>query len=183
MMFKHIKRFMYWLRDNADANRTFCSMLFALGIVTFAAYCFKSCDAISPDKTVIEYRTDTVTTVKHDTLYIEKPVYKERYVTRHDTLYVNDTVYVEIPIETKVYTDSLYKAQVTGYNATLDYVEVYRNTEYKTVTLETTKTITQYRNRHWGIGVNVGYGAALYDGTVKLAPYIGLGVQYSIFSW
>jgi hypothetical protein len=36
---------------------------------------------------------------------------------------------------------------------------------------------------HWGIGVQAGYGATLSNNTVKLAPYIGVGISYNIITW
>lgn len=68
-------------------------------------------------------KRDTVTLV--DTLYIEKPVYKTKYITKVDTVYVNDTIPIALPVETKVYEDSTYTAQVSGIRADLDWIKVY----------------------------------------------------------
>lgn len=124
------------------------------------------------------------TTVVHDTIRIDKPV--PRYVRTTDTIRVKvpvtevlrDTVYVSLPREVKVYEDSAYRAQVSGYEPRLDWVEVYP----KTTTI--TETITERaRRKPWGIGVNVGYGAALNDGRVVLSPYVGVGISYDIITF
>ena len=68
-------------------------------------------------------KRDTITLV--DTLYIEKPVYKTKYNTKVDTVYVNDTIPIALPVETKIYEDSTYTAQVSGIRADLDWIKVY----------------------------------------------------------
>ena len=87
-------------------------------------------------------------------------------------------MYVSLPRETKVYEDSTYKAQISGYEPRLDYIEVYP----RTITI--TETVTERtRRRPWGIGVNVGYGATLHDRQVMLSPYIGVGVSYNFLTF
>lgn len=68
-------------------------------------------------------KKDTVTLV--DTIFIEKPVYKTKYITKVDTVYVNDTIPIALPVETKIYEDSTYTAQVSGIRADLDWIKVY----------------------------------------------------------
>lgn len=79
----------------------------------------------------VEVKPDTV--FVHDTYFIEKPVFKERKVV--DTLYVpvpardtvfrNDTTYVRLPRESKTYGDSRYTAVVSGYDPSLDRLDIY----------------------------------------------------------
>ena len=71
----------------------------------------------------IKIERDTITL--RDTVYIEKPVYKTKYITKVDTVYVNDTIPIALPVETKVYEDSTYTAQVSGIRADLDWIKVY----------------------------------------------------------
>lgn len=76
----------------------------------------------------------------------------------------NDSVEVELPIEQKVYSDSLYKAWVSGFDARLDSIYIYQPTRY--ITIKTTEQQSQ-----WSWGVQAGIGI-----TPKgLQPYIGLG--------
>ncbi len=125
------------------------------------------------------------TLVVHDTIHIEKPVTKlvktvdTVMVFATDTVRISDTLYIRIPMETKVYADSTYKAQVTGYRASLDWVEVYPQTVV--ITEQITKQVK--KKTHWGIGISAGYGATLNNKQVVLSPYIGVGVSYNIFSW
>lgn len=123
------------------------------------------------------------TLILHDTIRIEKPV--ARYVVTRDTLKIpvvvkeRDTIFVRLPWEEKTYTDSCYTAVVSGYEPSLERIEVYpRNT-----TITETRTIEVPVRKHWGVGVQVGGGAVLYDGKVVLAPYVGIGLSYNIFSF
>lgn len=79
----------------------------------------------------------------------------------------NDSVEVELPIEQKVYSDSLYKAWVSGFDARLDSIHIYQPTRY--ITIKTTEQQSQ-----WSWGVQAGLGI-----TPKgLQPYIGLGTTF-----
>ena len=117
-----------------------------------------------------------------DTLLVEKPVPVEVRVT--DTMLVaavdtvqvrvRDTVRVkvQVPRETKVYGDSTYRAQVSGFRPSLDWIEVYPQTVY------VTKNVITKDVRRWGLGVQAGYGAYAAGGQVRLAPYLGVGISY-----
>ena len=79
----------------------------------------------------------------------------------------NDSVEVELPIEQKVYSDSLYKAWVSGFDARLDSIHIYQATRY--ITIKTTEQQSQ-----WSWGVQAGLGI-----TPKgVQPYIGLGTTF-----
>ncbi len=153
-----------------------------LGIICYDICCERH---FKEDETIIKIKRDTV--IFHDTIRIEKPTY-HKVITRDtillavaDTIRVNDTTYVHLPVESKVYSDSLYTAQISGYKAELDWIEVYPVT--KTVTVNNTLTNTVYRKARWGIGIQAGYGATLYNGKVQLSPYIGVGVSCNFIRW
>lgn len=136
-----------------------------------------------PDTEVVTVR-DTV--VVYDTVRFEKPVPRivrtvdTLLVSVADTVVVRDTVFVRIPMDTKIYVDSLYRLQVSGYQPQLDWIEVYP----QTLTVREVQTITVSPDRkRWGIGIQVGYGAAVADRKVVLSPYVGLGVSYHFIRW
>lgn len=121
--------------------------------------------------------TDTVTLV--DTIHdsIPYPVYETLvqaipepfpvYITLDgDT--VKEPVYVPVPITSKEYKTNDYRLFISGYKPNLDYIEVYRKTEY------ITKTISP---RRWGIGAIAGYGIGKHG----LSPYVGIGGFYRIW--
>ncbi|MDR1121211.1 MAG: hypothetical protein LBM08_09870 [Dysgonamonadaceae bacterium] len=86
-----------------------------------------------------------------------------------------DSIEVVVPISTKVYEDSLYRAVISGYNASLDTIQIYRQTVYIDRWHEGEKT----RSKRWSIGVQVGYGT---DFRV-LRPYIGVGISYKLWEF
>ena len=91
-----------------------------------------------------------------------------------DSLITNvDSLEVIIPIERKVYQDSNYRAVVSGYDVSLDTIEVYSRHEITTIR----HTVT--RNRRWGIGVTVGYGYT----SKGFQPYAGIGITCNLFSF
>lgn len=134
--------------------------------------------AREPEKIV---RTDTLRI--RDTVLVDRPVPVEVRLTDTmlvavtDTISISDTVYLQLPRETRVYGDSTYRAQVSGYRPALDWIEVYPQTVYLTKVVKTNDV------KRWGIGVQAGYGAYFRDGHMRLAPYIGVGISYNIIRW
>lgn len=135
-------------------------------------------------RTPIE-RIERDTLVVHDTLVFEKPVVRDCTVVRHDTVRLAvvrepieqidtflDSVAVEIPIVQKKYEDSMYTAWVSGYNPSLDSLRIYPPTYYITETV-------YKKQRRWGVGAmaGVGFGAR----SLKVEPYIGVGIYYRIW--
>lgn len=143
-------------------------------------------------------RRDTVTVI--DTVVHRVPVAKDstvvRYVTRtvpvatqsfraRDTALVkndreempplyasasSDSATVMLPVTQKVYSDTDYRAWVSGYEPRLDSIKVFP----RTVTVRETKYKPPSR---FSIGLQGGYGF-----TPKgLQPYIGVGVNVRIF--
>ena len=120
------------------------------------------------------------TLVIRDTVRLETPkpiketIIRVDTLTLPDTLRLSDTVYVELPIASKVYEDSLYRAWVSGYRARLDSIEVYPVHTIETV------YVPQVKRTRWGIGLQAGFGTDLRGGWV---PYVGVGVSYNLWGW
>lgn len=140
---------------------------------------------INEVRTEIREVHDTIVKTHTDSFFIQAPiVYKVKEI-RSDTAQVwspqiHDTVQVELPYIQKEYRDSTYEAYVSGYkDVNLDSIRVFQHNKI----IEINNQITQYKykNKHWHIGPSVGVG---YDFTNnRVAPYLGVSVQYSIFSW
>ena len=112
----------------------------------------------------------------HDTIVKYVRVKMPIYHFRDSTKKVEDSADVSVPITQTVYSDSTYKAWVSGHLARLDSIEVYRKNTIITRTIE--KTITK-PPRRWGVGISVGVG---YGATSKqIEPYIGIGATYIVF--
>ena len=122
----------------------------------------------------------------YDTIIVEKPVIKKVEIIDTlrlpvpitDTLMLHDTVLVHLPIEQRQYSDPRYTAWVSGYRPQLDSILIYQRTEYITKEI---KTVT--KPKRWGLGLQAGYGVLLHNGQVFPAPYIGVGLSYSIINW
>ena len=106
-----------------------------------------------------------------DTILVHVPVYQR------DTIVIRDSVDALLPIEQKEYGDNYYHAWVSGYRPSLDSIRVYHPVGIRTIE----RTVT--RQTRWGIGIQAGYGAHIGESGVQLAPYVGIGVTYNLFSW
>lgn len=132
----------------------------------------------------VEVQVDTC--IIRDTVFVEKPILQKLAVTdtlrlpvlTRDTLMLHDTVLVHLPIEQRQYGDPRYTAWVSGYRPQLDSIHIYQRTEYITKEI---KMVT--KPKRWGIGLQAGYGVSLHNGQVFPAPYIGVGLSYSIINW
>ena len=122
--------------------------------------------------------------VVRDTIFSEKPVYINKQIVRTDTVQLYDikqnSVKVELPYISKEFKDSLYEAWVSGYqDVNLDSIRVFK--EKQILEINNTNYITKYKNRPFSVGIQAGYG---YDFMNKCTlPYIGIGVQYNLFSF
>lgn len=125
---------------------------------------------------IIEQR-DTTIVVRLDTVVHTKVEYRDRVQVRVDTLRVviaGDSVAIGVPIDRHTFTDDTsYRAEVLGYNVSLDKMEIFRRTIDREVVIK--QTITPPPKR-WGLGIQVGYGITL-DGRPQ--PYIGIGLSYN----
>lgn len=128
-----------------------------------------------PEKEVV-VQTDTL--VIRDTIHHDRPVYISQkvvdtlYIPLTDTIHRHDTTFVVLPRTQREYSDSTYRAWVSGYDPRLDSISVYRQTVYVT-------KIQTLPPKRWHLGVSAGYGL----GTSGLTPYVGVGITYSLLSF
>lgn len=141
--------------------------------------------AMFPD---ITERTDTITV--RDSLPYYYPVPRDsaviRYVDVPVTVTVNDTnvititANVNVPVERKVYEeDSTYYAVVTGpavgdLHPSLDTLKVYR----ETVTIETTKKVTEYKPYKWSVSPFVSQEVGLGHYSAKVGIQGDFGFKH-----
>lgn len=102
---------------------------------------------------------------------VARTIVKTLPVVRTDTLVRVDSVEVVVPIVSKCYEGENYRAWVSGYEPSLDSIDVFKRTEVVTNTVYAPK-------KRFGLGVQVGVG---FNG--KITPYIGIGVQYNLISF
>ena len=133
-----------------------------------------------------EMKVKVDTLFVYDTIFVEKPVIKKVEIIDTlllpvpitNTLMLHDTILVYLPIEQRQYSDPRYTAWVSGYRPQLDSIHIYKQREY--ITKEVKVAI---KHKRWGIGLQAGYGVSLHNGQLFPAPYIGVGLSYSIVSW
>ena len=142
-------------------------------------------------ETILEERERIDTLVIRDTITHHVPQYVYKHTS--DTIRVpvpvpgpqpepeRDTIYVNLPRETKVYEDARYRAEVSGYQPSLDRIDIYTQTQV--VTKDVTQVVKQ--KTRWGLGISAGYGVTINttDQTFRPAPYIGVGIHYNLISW
>ena len=165
--------------------RKFIGFCFCILIALMTYDFYLTHKLIKQTKTEIVEIHDTLVKTHTDSFFIQSPiVYKVKKI-RADTAQVwspqiHDTVYGELPYIQKEYRDSTYEAYVSGYkDVNLDSIRVFQHN--KIVQINNNIERIKYKNKHWHIGPSVGVG---YDFTNnRVAPYLGVSVQYSIFSW
>lgn len=81
---------------------------------------------------------------------------------------VREPIFVPVPITQKEYLTDNYRAWVSGYNPSLDSIDVFQKMIYIT---------EKAKARRWGIGVTAGYGIGKHG----LSPYVGVGGFYRIW--
>lgn len=81
---------------------------------------------------------------------------------------VREPIFVPVPITQKEYLTDNYRAWVSGYNPSLDSIDLFQKTMYIT---------EKVKPRRWGIGVTAGYGIGKHG----LSPYVGIGGFYRIW--
>lgn len=114
----------------------------------------------------------------YDTITIRRPYAVTKNIIRYvpATLPVADTAQADsatviVPVESRTYADSSFSAWLSGYNATLDSIRIYPRTI----------TVTRYKQPRICVGVSAGIGLPI-QGTVRVTPYLGIGVSYILWS-
>ena len=147
--------------------------------------CTHSCKP-TKDGTSIEHKADTVRI--RDTIRVPHPVPVTSRIVDSipvpvpvtDTLWLHDTLYVSLPREQRTYTDCTYTAWISGYRPQLDSIQIYP----QTTTITNTTTITHKPKKPlFSIGIQAGYGVNIIDNQVRPAPYVGVGLSYSLISF
>lgn len=165
--------------------RKFIGFCFCILIALMTYDFYLTHKLIKQTKTEIREVHDTIVKTHTDSFFIQSPiVYKVKEI-RRDTAQVwspqiEDTVQVELPYIQKEFKDSLYEAWVSGYqDVNLDSIRIFQHN--KIVQINNQIERIKYKNKHWHIGPSVGVGYDFKNN--RVAPYLGVSVQYSIFSW
>lgn len=146
-------------------------------LLLLTALAFSLC---RPGRVRIQTRTLIDTVVVRDTVRDTLLIPRKVYIARVDTVFLQaagDTVRVPVlaPMERKEYRTDDYHAIVEGFRPSLVSMAVYPETRY--VTRTETRTLT--KRPRFGVGVQAGVG---YNGE-RFGPYVGIGIQYNIFTF
>ena len=148
--------------------RNIIAFIVGLWLATLICRCHHSTESEQPLR-------DTIV----DTIKVIKPIAVDSVVTRYKWVNVErvnyvdsvntisevvfDTVRVRLPIESKHYEGANYEAWVSGYEPSLDSINVYNRSILP-------------KPKRWSIGVQGGVGI-----TPKgVQPYLGIGVSYRL---
>ena len=138
--------------------------------------------------------TDTVFQERIDTIHLTHTVTRYRpQPTRTDTIFITDAQTQEVAqhIKKTYEVDSLhidttcippasvnYHLLVRTDNYDVDSIALRFNVDYPRITQTQTITKTITKKKHWGYGVQTGFGYGIYNRKPDL--YIGVGVNYNL---
>lgn len=160
-----------------------CVLAFILG------RCSKSDSVIESQ----QIKVDTIFQERIDTIHLTYTVTKYKpQPTRTDTIFIADTQTQEVVqhIQKTYEVDSLYKdttcippASVNYHllvrtdNYDVDSIGLKFNVDYPRITETQTITKTITKKKHWGYGVQTGFGYGIFNRKPDL--YIGMGITYN----
>ena len=161
-------------------------IVFIVGAVLGLLTGFFSGKAIYDQPVKESVTRDTVTRIDTVSRYYPKPVEVEKVrteykwltrvqtdtVTNYTTLH--DSVLVEVPITSKHYNAPEYDAWVSGYQPSLDSINVYQKENYITERVVVSKPPNRFT-----LGLQGGYGYGFKS--KQWEPYVGIGVGIRIF--
>lgn len=120
------------------------------------------------DTVTIEHPVPILTTVI-DTILVAYP----------DIVIIHDTTLVQLPKERKEYSGKDYRAVVSGYQPSLDLIQVFPETKVVTRTI----SVPSRKRSHFALSLQAGYGITIQDNRITPLPYIGAGLSYSLVEW
>ena len=120
------------------------------------------------DTVTVEFPVPILTTIT-DTILVAYP----------DIVIIHDTTFVQLPKERKEYSGKDYRAVVSGFQPSLDLIQVFPETK----TITQTISVAPQKRSHWSIALKAGYGLTLQNSHITPLPYIGAGISYSLVEW
>ena len=138
-------------------------------------------------------KVDTLFQERIDTIHLTHTVTKYKpQPTKTDTIFIEDTQTQEVVqhIQKTYEVDSLYKDTtcippasvnyhllVRTYDNDVDSIGLKFNVDYPRITETQTITKTITKKKHWGYGVQTGFGYGIFNRKPDL--YIGMGITYN----
>ena len=164
--------------------------VFVIVVLTFIlGRCSKADGIIDSQPT----RIDTLIQERIDTIHLTHTVTKYKpQPTKTDTIFLTDTQtqekvqHIQKTYEVdSAYTDTTcspsamvrYQLMVRTYDNDVDSIGLKFNVDYPKITETQTITKTITKNKHWGYGVQAGFGYGVINRKPDL--YIGMGIIYN----
>lgn len=125
------------------------------------------------------------TLIVRDTVTVKCPVpvfttiIDKILVAYPDIVIIHDTTFVQLPKERKEYSGKDYRAVVSGFQPSLDLIQVFPETKVVTQTI----SVPSRKRSHWALSLQAGYGLTLQNSHITPLPYIGAGISYSLVEW
>lgn len=165
--------------------------VFVIVVLTFIlGRCSKADSVIDSQPTI---KVDTLFQERIDTIHLTHTVTKYKpQPTKTDTIFIADTQTQEVAqhIQKTYEVDSLYKDTtctppasvnyhllVRTYDNDVDSIGLKFNVDYPRITQTQTITKTITKKKHWGYGVQAGFGYGIFNRKPDL--YIGMGITYN----
>lgn len=128
---------------------------------------------------------EVITLVKNDTVVVHDTIVKKIKEVKYKEIRIIDTVYLtsnSIPIEQKLYTDSIADIYISGFEPNIDSINYHipQQTVYidKVIEIEKERKAKWYENRFVvTAGVSAGYGLV----TKQPDVYVGIGVGIRLY--
>lgn len=172
------------MADNRMKTALICAAVGAAFVVwTAAAFSLGRRSAPKAPNPAVTERVDTL--VVRDTLRVLGPIFMTARVERPqlfqvtDTVRIQDTLYVALDREVREYPGEDYKAQVSGVDPRLDWIEVYPKTQLITKEVRVEVPAAQRWHRI-GWGVAAGPGVFWQPGMDNVTPGVGILVGLRI---
>ena len=151
-------------------------------VILSVLLCLSMCHKDPQPEPEVKIIRDTVFSHSTDTFYLPKENICYKDTTVLDTIYLHDTILLK---EQKCYTDSFSTVYISGIEPEID--SIFHYIPRDTVIVNTTKTVTCTKPKHWGqsvvVGVQLGYGVTI-NHTPTFSPYIGVGLTYGFgYNW
>ena len=181
-----------WKRMKITKNDIF--LLISVSVIVVLTFILGRCsksDCIIDNQTVT--KVDTVFQQRIDTVHLTHTVTKYRpQPTKTDTIFITDTISDEMEqhIQKTYECNSSYKdttclpstrvdyhLYVRTDNYDIDSVSLKFNVDYPKVTQTQTITKTITKKKHWGYGIQTGFGYGIFNRKPDL--YVGMGITYN----
>ena len=168
-------------------------LLISVSVICVLAFILGRCSKSDSVIKSQQINVDTIFQERIDTIHLTHTVTKYKpQPTITDTIYRTDTFTNEVAqhIQKTYEVDSLYKDTtcippasvnyhllVRTYDNDVDSIGLKFNVDYPRITETQTITKTTTKKKHWGYGVQTGFGYGIFNRKPDL--YIGLGVTYN----